>query len=38
LRELESYVKFPPLQDPETYNLVQVMEQVRKISTQNPSK
>ena len=38
LRELESYVKFPPLQDPETYNLVQVMEQVKKISTQNPSK
>jgi arylsulfatase len=38
LRELESYVKFPPLQDPESYNLVQVLEQVKKMSTQNPSK
>jgi hypothetical protein len=27
----ESYIAFPPLQDPETYNLVQVMEQVKKM-------
>jgi arylsulfatase A-like enzyme len=38
LKELESYVAFPPLQDPETYNLVQVLEQVKKMGTRNPSK
>ncbi len=37
LKELESYVKFPPLQDPATYNLVQVMEQVKKMANQHPS-
>jgi hypothetical protein len=31
LKELESYIAVPPLQDPETYNLVQVMEQVKKM-------
>ena len=25
LKELESYIAFPPLQDPESYNLVQVL-------------
>jgi arylsulfatase len=30
LKELESYSKFPPLQDPASYNLSQVMEQVKK--------
>jgi arylsulfatase A-like enzyme len=30
LRELESYKKFPPMQDPASYNLDQVMEQLRK--------
>jgi arylsulfatase len=30
LRELESYIKFPPLQDPASYNLSQVMEQLKK--------
>src|SRR5664280_1591893 len=29
LQELESFGEFPPLQAPETYNLVQVMQQVR---------
>jgi len=31
LRELESYKKFPPMQDPASYNLDQVMEQLRKM-------
>jgi arylsulfatase len=30
LKELESYQKFPPLQDPASYNLSQVMEEVKK--------
>jgi len=33
LRELESYVEFPPMQDPASYNLAQVMDQVRKMQT-----
>jgi hypothetical protein len=31
LRELESYIKFPPLQSPASYNLEQVMQQVREM-------
>ena len=30
LKELESYREFPPLQDPASYNLDQVMEQLKK--------
>jgi len=30
LKELETYIPFPPLQSPESYNLTQVMEQVRQ--------
>ena len=30
LKELESYIPFPPLQNPASYNLEQVMQQVRK--------
>jgi len=30
LKELETYKKFPPLQDPASYNLDQVMEQLKK--------
>ena len=30
LKELESYQKFPPLQDPASYNLAQVMDQLKK--------
>src|SRR5712664_2189371 len=30
LKELESYIPFPPLQSPESYNLSQVLEQVRQ--------
>lgn len=33
LRELETYVKFPPLQAPSSYNLEQVMQQVREMKT-----
>jgi arylsulfatase A-like enzyme len=33
LKELESYVEFPPMQDPESYNLSQVMQQVKKMQT-----
>ena len=33
LRHLETYEKFPPLQDPATYNLTQVLEQVKKANT-----
>ena len=29
LKELESYREFPPLQDPASYNLDQVMEQIK---------
>ena len=31
LRELESYIPFPPLQNPASYNLEQVMQQVREM-------
>jgi arylsulfatase len=33
LRELESYIEFPPMLDPASYNLDQVMAQVRKMQT-----
>lgn len=33
LMHLESYIKFPPLQDPASYNLEQVMRQVRNMKT-----
>ena len=36
LKELESYVEFPPMQDPASYNLTQVMEQVKKMGTPQP--
>jgi hypothetical protein len=31
LKELESYIPFPPLQNPASYNLEQVMQQVRDM-------
>jgi arylsulfatase len=37
LKELESYVAFPPMQDPASYNLTQVLEQVRKQAGRHPS-
>jgi arylsulfatase A-like enzyme len=33
LKELESYIPFPPLQSPASYNLEQVMQQVRDMKT-----
>jgi arylsulfatase len=30
LKHLESYIQFPPLQEAATYNLTQVIEQVKK--------
>ena len=33
LKELETYVEFPPMQDPASYNLEQVMQQVKKMPT-----
>jgi arylsulfatase A-like enzyme len=37
LKELESYVAFPPMQDPASYNLTQVLEQIKKQGHRNPS-
>src|SRR5262249_17141235 len=36
LKELESYNAFPPLQDPASYNLSQVMDEVKKQRQRNP--
>jgi arylsulfatase len=33
LKELETYINFPPLQDPASYNLEQVMQQVKSMKT-----
>jgi hypothetical protein len=30
LKELESYVAFPPMQDPASYNLTQVLQQIKE--------
>jgi arylsulfatase len=38
LKELESYVAFPPLPDPGTYHLVQVLNQVKHMSDAHPSR
>jgi arylsulfatase len=32
LKELESYHAYPPMQDPASYNLTQVLEQVKKMT------
>jgi arylsulfatase len=37
LKELESYVAYPPMQDPASYNLTQVIDQVKKMGHRNPS-
>ncbi|WP_043159384.1 arylsulfatase [Bradyrhizobium sp. Ai1a-2] len=36
LKELESYATYPPLQSPETYNLSQVLQEVRKAHESHP--
>ena len=33
LKELETYIEFPPMQDPASYNLDQVMQQVKNMKT-----
>ncbi|MGC1895499.1 MAG: sulfatase-like hydrolase/transferase, partial [Pseudolabrys sp.] len=35
LKELQSYKEFPPMQDPASYNLDQVMQQIRETKTQS---
>ena len=35
LKELQTYIDFPPLQDPESYNLSQVLEQVKKMGAKS---
>jgi arylsulfatase A-like enzyme len=37
LKHLSSYEKFPPLQEAESYNLSQVLEQVKKANLKGPS-
>jgi hypothetical protein len=37
LKELQSHEKFPPLQSPSSYNLSQLMDEVRKAHMSNPS-
>ena len=37
LKELQSYIDFPPLQNPARYNLQQVMQQVREMKSNGPS-
>jgi arylsulfatase A-like enzyme len=37
LKELESYSTFPPLQDPASYNLSSILEQVKKMGNKHPS-
>jgi len=33
LKELETYVEFPPMQSPESYNLDQVIKQIQDMKT-----
>src|SRR5258707_12218594 len=37
LKELQSYVAFPPMQDPASYNLSSIPEQVKKEGHRHPS-
>jgi len=37
MKELESYVAFPPLQQAASYNLEQVLQQVKEMGQRNPS-
>ena len=37
LKHLETYIDFPPLQDPASYNLEQVMQQVREMKSAGAS-
>ena len=35
LKELQSYKEFPPMQDPASYNLEQVMQQIKNSKGQS---
>jgi arylsulfatase len=37
LKELSSYIDYPPMQSPASYNLDQVMEQVKQMKTSGAS-
>jgi arylsulfatase A-like enzyme len=37
LRELETYQTYPPLQDPASYNLSQVYDELKKVRTNSPA-
>ena len=37
LRELETYQTYPPLQDPASYNLTQVYDELKKVKTISPA-
>ena len=37
LKELESYKEFPPMQIPATYNLDQVLAQIKAANARHPS-
>jgi arylsulfatase A-like enzyme len=37
LKELQTYIDFPPMQDPASYNLEQVMAQVRQMKSTSPA-
>ena len=37
MKELESYVEFPPLQEAASYNLEQVLQQVKAMAARHPS-
>ena len=37
MKELESYIAFPPMQDPASYNLEQVMAAIKKQKTAGAS-
>ena len=37
LKELETYINFPPLQNPASYNLDQVMKQVQEMKVSSPA-
>jgi arylsulfatase len=37
LKELQTYIDFPPLQNPASYNLEQAMQQVREMKSNDLS-
>ena len=37
LKHLQTYIDYPPLQDPASYNLDQVMQQVQQMKSTGPA-